>query len=299
MTTCKSTVISNIQRFSLDDGPGIRTTVFLKGCNLECAWCHNPECINYFTEIEFLESKCTACGRCLQACASDAKIDGTGKTDRNLCTRCGKCASVCRNGALEIVGEEMSVDDIMKIILKDRPYYKESGGGVTVSGGDPMTQPGFLAELLRACKDVGLHTAVDTAGNVPQKNFDEVLEFADLFLYDIKMFDSQKHKEYTGVDNEQIWKNLNYLNDRGARIFVRMPIIKGINDSLDDIRSIAERIAKMDSVESIKLLPYHNYGEGKYHSLDMKYSIHDNAVPDKEFMREATEIVKAAGINLE
>jgi len=299
MTTCNSAVVSNIQRFSLDDGPGIRTTIFLKGCNLKCKWCHNPECIEDSSEIEFFITKCTACGRCSQACAYHAKIDGTGKMDRTLCRRCGQCIDVCYNEALELVGEEKTVDDLMKIIRKDIPYYRESKGGVTISGGEPILQVAFLEAILKACKAEGLHTAVDTAGCVSGDYFRKIYRDVDLFLFDIKMLDPVKHMKYTGVDNGVILSNLNLLHELGVGVHVRIPIIKGINDDLEELRQIAEMVSGMKNIHRVKLLPYHSYGEAKYQALELKYENFKDAVPEKEFMEKAKSLFTDKGMELE
>ena len=245
--------IFDIERSSFVDGPGIRTTVFFKGCNLRCAWCHNPESQRREPELAFFESRCTHCGKCLEKCPNALK----------RCTLCGACATYCPTDARKIYGKEMSVDEVMKEILRDRAFYENSGGGVTFSGGECMLQIDFLEEILKKCKENGIHTAVDTAGHVPFEYFERILPYTDLFLYDIKAFDSEIHKQYVGVGNELILKNLAKLLACGASVWIRIPTIPTVNASEDEMRKIKAFLDEHGTPEKVELLPYHAMGEGK------------------------------------
>ena len=246
--------IFDIQRASFVDGPGIRTTVFFKGCNLRCAWCHNPESQSPKTEMLFYKNRCTGCGKCKEKC----------KNALESCDFCGKCVLFCPHDAREICGREYSLNEVMREIVKDKETYENSGGGVTFSGGECMLQIDFLEEILKKCKEHGIHTAVDTAGCVAFDKFERIFEYTDMFLYDVKIVDSEKHKIYVGAPNEIILDNLKKLISRGKRIWVRVPIIEGINDSEDDILAIKALAA---GAEKIELLPYHAMGEHKYSAL--------------------------------
>ena len=224
--------IFNIERNSYFDGPGIRTTVFFKGCNLRCAWCHNPESQSPKPQMMFFKNKCTGCGKCKEKCPNNLE----------LCELCGKCTLYCPHDAREICGKEYTVDEVMRDILKDKAFYDNSGGGVTFSGGESMLQIDFLEELLKACKQNGIHTAIDTAGHVPYESFESVLPYTDLFLFDVKCYDSDKHKKYTGASNEQILSNLEKLLKTGISVWVRIPIIPTVNDTEEEMRNIKDFI---------------------------------------------------------
>ena len=264
--------IFDIQRASFVDGPGIRTTVFFKGCNLRCAWCHNPESQSSKRQMLFYKNKCTGCGKCKEKCAYNLE----------KCDFCGKCTLFCPHDAREICGKEYTVSEILNIVKKDATLYENSGGGVTFSGGECMLQIDFLKEILKNCKNEGLHTAIDTAGHVPYEYFERILPHTDLFLYDIKCFDEEKHKKYTGATNEQIFSNLERLLDLGAKVWVRIPIIPGVNDTTSEMEKIKGFINSAGDVERIELLPYHAMGEHKYEALGKK--ITSFAVPEKEKM---------------
>lgn len=238
----------NIQRFSIHDGPGIRTTVFFKGCNLKCAWCHNPESQSPKKELLFYADKCAHCGRC----------DGIGAEDENF---------VCYHGARELCGKEMTAEAVLAEVLKDMAFYENSGGGVTFSGGECMLQPEYLAKLLKMCKEKGIHTAVDTAGHISWEHFERILPDTDLFLYDIKLFDPEKHKQYVGAGNELILENLKKLLERKATVWIRIPIIPGINDSMEEMEKIKAFLLRYGAPEKVELLPYHPMGEGKYRAI--------------------------------
>lgn len=288
--------ISNIQQFSLDDGPGIRTTVFFRGCNLRCAWCHNPECIPFQMVLRYNDSVCIGCGACVQVCPEGCHvIDETGHhIDRVACTKCGKCVEVCPAGALEQNGRAYSEDELFERIMSDRPFYESSGGGVTFSGGEPVLQNVFLSGILKRCKEAGINTAVDTAGNVLWEMFEEILPNTDLFLYDIKLASNEKHIAATGVSNEKILANLNELCLRGARVWVRVPLIPDFHD-MEEIEKIAGLLRELP-LERVELVPYHRYGVGKYTSLGVPYTLACSE-PTPEWMAEAA--VKFDGIRAE
>ena len=269
--------IFDIQRFSIHDGPGIRTTVFFKGCNLACFWCHNPESIAPRAELQFQVSKCIACGICEDACPEGCHkiIEGLHAFDRTNCAVCGKCALVCPFQALSMMGKDYTSKEILDIVMRDNLYYKNSGGGMTCSGGEPMIQHDFLRELLGLAKDKGLHTAVDTAGNVPFEWFEQILGVTDLFLYDLKSMDSKKHLEATGVGNERILVNLEKLSRNGANIWVRIPLIPTVNDSIDNMQQTADYLSSLAGVAKVELLTFHRLGGGKYESLGKQYTARD------------------------
>jgi pyruvate formate lyase activating enzyme len=244
-------------RSSFVDGPGIRTTVFFKGCNLKCAWCHNPESQSPKPQMMFYKNKCTGCGKCKEKCPNHLES----------CELCGKCTLYCPHDAREICGKEYTVDEVMREILKDKVFYETSGGGVTFSGGECMLQIDFLIEILKKCKENGIHTAVDTAGHIPFESFKKILPYTDLFLYDIKIFDTQKHKQYVGVGNELILENLKKLFNAGAKIWIRIPVIADINDSTEEMQKNKSFLDNVGVPEKIELLPYHAMGENKYAAI--------------------------------
>lgn len=265
--------IFDIQRNSFVDGPGIRTTVFFKGCNLRCKWCHNPESQESEKQMMFYKDKCTVCGRCREVCPNQL----------NKCVFCGKCELLCAADARKICGKEYTVDEVFSEIVKDKSFYETSEGGVTFSGGECMLQIDFLCEILEKCKENGIHTAVDTAGNVPWAYFERILKYTDLFLYDIKIFDAKKHKQYTGADNKVILDNLQKLFECGANVWIRIPVISGVNDTEEEMRKIKEFL-KPYSPLKLELLCYHKMGEHKYDALNMqitKFNVPDKTILDK------------------
>ena len=264
--------IFDIERGSYVDGPGIRTTVFFKGCNLRCAWCHNPESQSPKPQMMFYKNKCTGCGKCKEKCPNHLE----------LCELCGKCTIYCPHDAREICGKEYTVDEVMREILKDKVFYENSGGGVTFSGGECMLQIDFLEEILKACKENGIHTAVDTAGHVPYESFERILPHTDLFLYDVKCFDSVKHKQYTGVGNKLILDNLKTLLGTGKAVWVRIPIIPTVNDTEEEMQQISALLEAHKNYERVELLPYHAMGQHKYSALGMHARQFD--VPDSNAM---------------
>lgn len=262
--------IFDIQRNSFVDGPGIRTTVFLKGCNLRCKWCHNPESQLPDRQMMLYKDKCTGCGKCREVCP----------TGGENCVFCGKCELYCPADARKICGKEYTSDEVLSEVIKDLTFYSNSGGGVTFSGGECMLQIDFLAEILKKCKDSGIHTAVDTAGNVPWEYFEKILPYTDLFLYDVKCFSEELHIKGTGVSNKRIKENLQKLSDEfKGDIIIRIPLIPGYNDDISELQKTADFLSGINAVKT-ELLPYHAMGEHKYDALGMdctKYTAPTNA----------------------
>ncbi len=291
-------LITNIQRFSVHDGPGIRTTVFLKGCNLRCFWCHNPEDMNPYPEIQFFDERCILCNACVETCPHGAHvINGNGHTyNRDLCEACGECVETCYAKGLIQVGEWMDVEQVIGEVMADEPFYKTSGGGVTLSGGEPLLQIDFVRAVFEICRHEGVHTAIETAANLPWSRIESVLPLLDLVMMDIKMMDSDKHQRSTGVPNERILANAAKLGQGPTPLIVRTPIIPGLNDTAEDIAAIAGFVAELPSLEYYELLPYHPMATSKYRSLDQEYDAADLKPPTKELMAELAEIAGQAGI---
>ncbi|MFC0906180.1 trans-4-hydroxy-L-proline dehydratase activase [Clostridium sp. MT-14] len=294
-----SGTIFNIQKYSIHDGPGIRTTVFFKGCPLKCWWCHNPESQNTNHEIMFFEERCTVCGKCIKKCPQNAiKINNNfPEIDKFKCTLCEKCVDFCPNKAREHVGRNITSNELIKEIVKDEVFYEQSGGGVTFSGGEPLMQVDFLDDILKRCKDRGIHTAVDTSGYAPWKSFERIASKVDLFLYDIKIMDNEKHKKYIGAENDIILKNIENLSNMGCNIYLRMPIIKEINDDNDHIEKTI-KLLSIINVEQVNLLPYHKIGMDKYRRLKMNYKLSGMEKPSDERMEEISQKFKKAGIKI-
>ena len=262
----KTGFLFDIQRTSLHDGPGIRTAVFLKGCPLRCLWCHNPESQSSGVEISFLVQNCVVCGACAGICMHGAQqIDGgLHILDRSLCQRCGDCVDGCFYEALKMTGKEYSVDAVMVEVRKDVRYYEQSGGGLTLTGGEPMLQSEFTLALLQAAKAEGIRTCLETCGWTSERAYADVLPFVDLFLFDYKATDPETHRRLTGVSNDKILSNLDFLYRQGAAIRLRCPLIPGVNDSAGHLAGIAALAEKYPKLEAIDLLPYHNVGNAKY-----------------------------------
>lgn len=255
----------SILRFALQDGPGIRTTVFLKGCYLDCLWCHNPESKSGQRELAYYEDRCTQCGACVEACPNNVHsiVNGVHRIDRVLCDISESCVEACSYDALEITGEIMSAEEVMEVVLKDKAYYDESGGGLTVSGGEPMMQFEFTKKLLQLAKENHMHTCLDTSGYAPEEQYLEILPFTDQFLFDLKASDPEVHKELTGVTNELIFENLQLLYDHEARIELRLPLVRNMNDHDAHFAKMKEMKRKYPKLSGITLMPYHNIGQSK------------------------------------
>lgn len=274
--------IVEIKRFAVHDGDGIRTTVFFKGCPLKCVWCHNPESISFDTQLAYYSNKCVSCGDCVAVCPTKAHkiIDGSHVLERELCVNCGRCESACIGDALKIYGKEMTVDELMPVLLEDKGFYDNSGGGVTLSGGECLVQAEFCRELLKKLKENGIHTAVDTSGFVSRAAIDAVLPYTDIFLYDIKAYDEDVHIRCTGQSNKIILENLSYIDSCGKKIEIRIPYVPEYNDN--QIEKIAQFLNKLENLTKVRVLPYHNYAGSKYKSLDMENTLPEILPTDDE-----------------
>ncbi|GHU34135.1 glycyl-radical enzyme activating protein [Clostridia bacterium] len=290
-----SGIIFDIQRFSIHDGPGIRTTVFMKGCPLRCLWCHNPESWERRTELAYYADKCVSCGRCADICPHGCHIieSGTHTLSRENCTVCGKCAEVCFNSALKLIGREISASEVLGEVRKDAKFYEKSGGGVTLSGGEPLSQPDFAVNILTACKHEGIHTAVETSGYADRDVFARCIEFTDLFLFDIKAADSVKHKRFTGADNVRILDNLYWLDANGTQIILRCPIIPGLNDDSAHFREIANIANSLKNVRQIDVEPYHPLGLSKAEAIGKTPGHCDPNLPNKEITAMWVEEIRS------
>jgi pyruvate formate lyase activating enzyme len=265
-------IITDIQRFSIHDGPGIRTLVFFKGCPLHCPWCSNPETQLRNPEIAFFERRCIACGRCVAVCRRPA-LKSIGAIDRERCDLCGECLAGCPSRAIQQIGETMSMDRLYNEVMKDEAFYRNSGGGVTFSGGEPLVQPEFLLSILERLQKANIHLAVETAGYAEWPILKEVAGEMDLFFYDLKILDSQKHTELLGADNAVILENLIKLSRLEVEIIIRIPVIPGYTDRDDNILNLLKFIASIRRAIKVELLPFHNFGRQKYISLGRKYSM--------------------------
>ena len=292
-------LVFDIKRYSINDGPGIRVTIFLKGCPLNCQWCHNPESISPKIQKLFTASKCIGCGECCRICPVQACTLTAGGivTDEKLCTLCGKCAEVCPTLATEMSGQDLSVEELIEIIEKERPFFEQSGGGVTFSGGEPLLYPEFLLELLDACGKKNIHSAIDTSGYVKGETLLRVAGHTDLFLYDLKMIDAERHRHFTGVDNQLILHNLKALAETGAAIQVRIPLIGGVNDDLQSVRAFAVYVAGLAGVsKEVNLLPFHDVARGKDMKLGRERDLSALKEPGPESVARALEIFSEHGL---
>ncbi len=293
-------VVFNIQRFSIHDGPGIRTTVFLKGCPLHCGWCSNPESASPTPEIITRDMKCIRCGKCVAACSQQAitVVENTRTIQWGKCNQCLKCAEVCPSGAIEHAGEYMTVARVMDVVGRDAGFYGRSDGGMTLSGGEPLAQSQFTLRLLQAAKRKGLHTALDTTGHADWQTLDEILNFTDLVLYDVKHPNSVRHREGTGVPNEQILDNLRRtVTKPGVRVWVRHAVVPQFSDSEDELEQLCKLVLTLKPpVEKISLLPYHKFGELKYAAMGRAYPWKGIPVVPDEQVEILKKLVESYGI---
>jgi len=285
-------VIFNIQRYSLNDGPGIRTVVFFKGCPLRCPWCCNPESIDPSPRLSFSEQKCLGDGRCVEVCPSGART--ASGYDEKKCTLCGKCVEACPSGALELIGKRMSVPEALREAEKDRQFYESSGGGMTLSGGEILLQRGFAVALLEALRGRYLHSAIETTGYAKWEHLQEVVDAADLVLYDLKHMDSAVHEKYTGRPNGLILENARRVAGRGKLMIFRVPLIGGVNADAANVEAVAI-FANESGVKEVHLLPYHRLGEAKYRKLGKKYDL-EASTPDDETVRRLSGILESRGL---
>ena len=270
-------IVFDIQRASLHDGPGIRTTVFLKGCLLDCLWCHNPEAVAPKRQLFFYFDKCTLCGDCEKVCEDDVHhlIDGNHTIDYDQCTLCAKCVDACNSNALKIIGKEMTIDQVMVEVMADVDFYLSSGGGMTLSGGEPLLHFSFSKELLQRCRKMGINTCVETSGYVSEAHFREILPYVDILLFDYKISGSDEHRKYTGAPNESILSNLDIAYHAGIPIILRCPVVPGINDTEKHFSSIKDLDEKYPNLKGIELLPYHDVGNNKLTSIGMDETLAD------------------------
>ncbi|MGM0653025.1 MAG: glycyl-radical enzyme activating protein [Bacillota bacterium] len=293
----KKGLIFNIQRFSLHDGPGIRTTIFFKGCPLSCSWCQNPEGLSSHKELFQYSAKCIGCNSCLENCPAGA-ISFNGQEpfiDRGICSLCMICADNCPTGALEVVGKEMTINEISGEILKDTVIFEESGGGITLSGGEPLLQLEFAAELLKTMKAHDINTAVETSGYISKKALKHVMPWTDLFLYDLKLVEPELCENYTGGSSKLVIDNLKFLSNNGNQVIVRMPLIPGVNDHYNHLQLIADTL-KENSINEIELIPYHNLGTDKYKGLSLDYNLQEISPPSKKKIAAVRKTFLSKGI---
>ncbi len=294
-----SGIVFDIQRFSLQDGPGLRTLVFLKGCPLRCMWCSNPESQNCEPELLYDETRCTRCGSCVLACDHNAislQPDGRPSHLPSACKLCNACVLVCKNHARTVSGEQMTVEQVITLVKRDMPFFRRSGGGVTLGGGEPTKQPVFAREILQELKNDGLNTAIETCGYAAARSFLSVAEFADLIYYDLKHACNPRHLELTGVGNELIIDNLSALLRVHEAVIVRYPLVPGCNDTAADLHALAAVLLRLPKVPPVELMPYHRFGEHKYRLLQREYALSGTIAPDQRIADFACHVLQQRGL---
>jgi pyruvate formate lyase activating enzyme len=302
-------IIFDIKKYAINDGPGIRTTVFFQGCPLSCWWCHNPESQSRTPTLMYRANRCVLCGECTLVCPQngiqifpspngrETRSEGNiAITDRSKCDVCGTCAETCYYGAREISGREVTVEEVLAEIERETPFHDQSGGGVTFSGGEPLMQRSFLLALLSACRERDIHTVVDTSGYTTWEALDSIRGFVDLFLYDLKLMESERHIQYTGVSNEPILRNLKLLSEHGNSVYVRIPLIPGVNDDKENLRQFGELLASLPNVTGVELMGYHDIAAAKYEALGMSYRLNGTKPPTAEQKGEAGSILEEYGL---
>lgn len=293
-----SGIIFNIQRFSIEDGPGIRTTVFTKGCPLRCIWCHNPEGLQIHPQLMWFDVRCIGARDCLEACPNDAlELTRSGMIiDRGKCDGCGLCEKACPAGALEVVGREVTSEEAYEEVARDEVFYRNSGGGVTFSGGEPTMQPAFVSEVMRRCRENGIHVALDTCGYSSRSSLQELLGLSDMVLYDLKIMDPGRHLELTGVELEPILENLELICESGKPVWVRTPVIPGCTDSDENFMAMASFIGSLKNVERWDILAFNNTCGSKYKRLDMKWPFEGEPLIEEGRMDRLAEIAEESRV---
>lgn len=292
-------MIFDLQRFAVHDGPGIRTTIFVKGCPLRCIWCHNPESQTFAPQLRYLSARCISCKGCVRACeygVHSFSAENKHAVDFSACTACGSCVSICPSNALQLYGKQEDTDRLLEVVLRDKKYYQASGGGLTLSGGEPMAQFPSSLELMQKAHEAGIHTCLDTCGLADPKKFLEIMPWVDLFLYDYKLSSSQKHELYTGLGNNLILKNLHLLSEKGAQIILRCPIIPDINDDEEHLRCIVQLASELEGIREVNVMAYHDVAKGKTAQIGIRYAMSDTPSMSVARKQEVMSQLKAMGL---
>lgn len=295
-----SNLVTNIQGYSIHDGPGIRTVVFLKGCGLECQWCSNPECISPHPEVGFIKTLCTKCGKCAEICSAGALVYEEGKLphiDRKRCTGCGACSTICSYQVFVLYGQPMNASEIFDAVNRDKMFYQASGGGVTVSGGEALLQPQLVCELFEKCHKAGIDTCIETSGYATKSSLRQVIPYTNYILFDLKHLNPEKHLQYTGKPNSLIISNARIAAESGVETLFRMPLIPGINDDLQNIKETADFLHRLgNNTLRIELMPYHRLGKGKYESLGKQYHLPELLSPEPQHLESVKKAFEDKGI---
>jgi pyruvate formate lyase activating enzyme len=298
--TMQSAIITNIQNFSIHDGPGIRTAIFFKGCPLSCQWCANPECLSGKPQMGFIENLCADCGKCLDVCTNNAirRTEGEHRIDYSRCRSCGNCRDQCYYGALVRYGESMTLAEVWDAVRRDKMFYDESGGGVTVSGGEPLLQPAFIRELFELCRRERINTCIETCGYVEPEALLEVIPVTDHFLFDLKHMDSEAHRKHTGQSNRKILKNAALLAEHRANVLFRQPLIPGVNNSMENIEATARFLTSLGrSAARLEIMPFHRMGQSKYRALHILYTMEGLGAADDEQVETVRKAYIQCGID--